>query len=150
MFPPKTDQAVEKSRRKLPENVIVAVKADNKIVSKEALAWALTHVVHPCDCVMLLAVYSSAKSTGQKFWRWRRLNGDCRKSEDCANLPDRICQISETCSRMVLQFQNQFEVITFQFPLLLLDLKSVISRVLDCITSWIHHVGMLVWYWHLV
>ncbi|KAF5792433.1 putative protein kinase RLK-Pelle-PERK-2 family [Helianthus annuus] len=110
MFPPKTDQAVEKSRRKLPENVIVAVKADNKIVSKEALAWALTHVVHPCDCVMLLAVYSSAKSTGQKFWRWRRLNGDCRKSEDCANLPDRICQISETCSRMVLQFQNQFEV----------------------------------------
>ncbi|KAL8230879.1 hypothetical protein R6Q57_000657 [Mikania cordata] len=101
MFPPKN--------RKLPENVIVAVKAEEKVVSKEALAWALTHVVHPGDCVMLLAVFSTPKSN-QKFWSWRRLNGDCRKSEDCANLPDRICQISESCSRMVLQFQNQFEV----------------------------------------
>ncbi|KAI3785523.1 hypothetical protein L1987_44642 [Smallanthus sonchifolius] len=108
MFPPKNKQAVEKSRRSLPENVIVAVKAEEKVVSKEALAWALTHVVHPGDCVMLLAVISSAKSS-QKFWRWRRLNGDCRKNDDCADLPDRICQISECCSRMVLQFQNQFE-----------------------------------------
>ncbi|KAK1433540.1 hypothetical protein QVD17_10451 [Tagetes erecta] len=93
----------------MPENVIVAVKAEEKVVSKEALAWALTHVVHPGDCVTLLAVFSSAKSS-HKFWSWRRLNGDCRKSDDCDNLPDRICQISETCSRMVLQFQNQFEV----------------------------------------
>ncbi|XP_076931426.1 inactive protein kinase SELMODRAFT_444075-like [Bidens hawaiensis] len=110
MFPPKQhEHPVEKARRRLPENVIVAVKADEKIVSKQALAWALTHVVHPGDCVMLLAVYSSNK-TSQRFWRWRRLNGDCRKSEDCGNLPDRICRISETWSRMVLQFQNQFEV----------------------------------------
>ncbi|KAK9066700.1 hypothetical protein SSX86_014023 [Deinandra increscens subsp. villosa] len=111
MFPPKpkNEPAVEKPRRNLPENVIVAVKAEEKVVSKEALAWALTHVVHPRDCVTLLAVFSAPKSS-QKFWSWRRLNGDCRKSDDCANLPDRICQISESCSRMVLQFQNQFEV----------------------------------------
>ncbi|KAI3726714.1 hypothetical protein L1987_66515 [Smallanthus sonchifolius] len=63
MFPPKNKQAVEKARRSLPENVIVAVKAEEKVVSKEALAWALTHVVHPGDCVMLLAVISSAKSS---------------------------------------------------------------------------------------
>ncbi|KAL4583652.1 hypothetical protein LXL04_008233 [Taraxacum kok-saghyz] len=110
MFPPKTEAA----RRNLPENVIVAVKAEEKVVSKAALAWALTHVVHPRDCVILLAVFPGAKSSNlslirRKIRSWWRLNGDCRNSDDCANLPDRICQISESCSRMVLQFQNQFE-----------------------------------------
>ncbi|GKB71985.1 hypothetical protein Tco_0933397, partial [Tanacetum coccineum] len=105
MFPPKTSNSV---RRNLPQNVIVAVKADEKIVSKASLAWALDHAVHPGDCVIFLAVYSGFKS-GRKLLSWRRLNGDCRNSDDCVNLPDRICQISESCSRMVLQFQNKFE-----------------------------------------
>ncbi|XP_023768903.2 inactive protein kinase SELMODRAFT_444075 isoform X1 [Lactuca sativa] len=111
MFPPINEAAAEKSRRNLPENVIVAVKAEEKVVSKAALGWALTHVVHPGDCVILLAVYPGVKSS-RKSWSWRRLSGDCRNSVDCVNLnlPDRICQISESCSRMVLQFQNQFEV----------------------------------------
>ncbi|KAI3522047.1 hypothetical protein L1887_11525 [Cichorium endivia] len=109
IFPPKTEAAAEKARRSLPENVIVAVKAEEKVVSKAALGWALTHVVHPGDCVILLAVFPGAKSS-RKLWRWRRLSGDCRNIDDCANLPDRICQISESCSQMVLQFQNKFEV----------------------------------------
>lgn len=111
MFPPKNESGAGKACRNMPENVIVAVKvkADEKVVSKAALAWALTHVVHPGDCVILLAVFHGAKSS-RKLWSWRRLNGDCRNGDDCANLPDRICRISETCSRMVLQFQNQFEV----------------------------------------
>lgn len=108
MFPPKYESVVEKACRNMPENVIVAVKAEEKVVSKAALAWALTHVVHPGDSVILVAVFHGAKSS-RKLWTWRRLNGDCRNSDDCANLPDRICRISETCSRMVLQFQNQFE-----------------------------------------
>ncbi|PWA84282.1 protein kinase domain-containing protein [Artemisia annua] len=106
MFPPKNSNSV---RRNLPENVIVAVKGDEKIVSKASLAWALDHAVHPGDCVILLAVYSDLNS-GRKLLSWKRLNGDCRNSDDCVNLPDRICQISESCSRMVLQFQNKFEV----------------------------------------
>ncbi|GKC17290.1 hypothetical protein Tco_1014072 [Tanacetum coccineum] len=32
-----------------------------------------------------------------------------RSSDDCVNLTDRICQISESCSWMQLQFQNKFE-----------------------------------------
>nr|XP_043614524.1 inactive protein kinase SELMODRAFT_444075-like [Erigeron canadensis] len=114
MFPPRKEQqaAVVKAERErnMPENVIVAVRADEKVVSKTALGWALSHVVHPGDCVILLAVFPGNKSSSRKLWRWPRLNGDCRKNEDCVNLPDRICQISEACSRMVLQFQHQFEV----------------------------------------
>lgn len=43
------------------DKVIVAVKAE-KVISKTALAWALTHVVHPDDCVTLLAVFSAVKT----------------------------------------------------------------------------------------
>lgn len=45
----------------LTEKVIVAVKASREI-SKTALVWALTHVVQPGDCIILLVVvppYSS-------------------------------------------------------------------------------------------
>lgn len=37
------------------------------------------------------------------------LAGDCGNNIREA-LPDRICQISESCSQMVLQFHNQVEV----------------------------------------
>ncbi|GKC33747.1 hypothetical protein Tco_1046131 [Tanacetum coccineum] len=47
---------------------------------------------HTTDCVILLAVYSGFKS-GRKLLSWRRFDGDCRDSDDCANLPGRICQI---------------------------------------------------------
>ncbi|KAB2619683.1 inactive protein kinase [Pyrus ussuriensis x Pyrus communis] len=43
------------------DKVIVAVKAE-KVISKTALAWALTHVGHPGDCVTLLAVFSAIKT----------------------------------------------------------------------------------------
>lgn len=45
-------------------NVIVAVKAE-KVISKAALAWALSHVVHPGDSVTLLAVISGHKTEGK-------------------------------------------------------------------------------------
>lgn len=43
------------------EKVIVAVKAE-KVITKTALAWALTHVVHPGDCITLLAVFPGEKT----------------------------------------------------------------------------------------
>ncbi|KAI5353948.1 hypothetical protein L3X38_006842 [Prunus dulcis] len=89
------------------DKVIVAVKAE-KVISKTALAWALTHVVHPDDCVTLLAVFSAVK-TGNKFWNFPRFTGDCGSSSR-EDLPDRICQISESCSQMVLQFHSQIQV----------------------------------------
>ena len=41
--------------------VIVAVKAE-KVITKTAMAWALTHVVHPGDCITLLAVFPEEKT----------------------------------------------------------------------------------------
>lgn len=41
--------------------VVVAVKASNE-VPKTALVWALTHVVQPGDCIILLVVVPSQSS----------------------------------------------------------------------------------------
>lgn len=91
------------------ERVIVAVKAE-KVITKTALAWALTHVVRPRDCITLLAVFPEEKPGKKMFWRFQRLRGDCRAGVDPTKLPDRIGQISESCSQMVLQFHNQIDV----------------------------------------
>ncbi|KAK8472976.1 hypothetical protein PHAVU_001G018000 [Phaseolus vulgaris] len=87
--------------------VLVAVRAE-KIISKTALAWALTHVVHSSDSITLLAVYSAHK-TGRRFWHFSRLAGDCTTGP-AGKLPERITDISESCAQMVLQLHNQVEV----------------------------------------
>ncbi|KAJ6335149.1 hypothetical protein OIU78_011897 [Salix suchowensis] len=109
MFQEKIEQKQSKQRatNTVADKVVIAVKAE-KVMSKTALAWALTHVVHPGDCITLLAVFNSEKS-GKKFWNFPRLAGDCG-SNRFERLPDRICEISENCSQMVLQFHNQIEV----------------------------------------
>ncbi|XP_062097117.1 inactive protein kinase SELMODRAFT_444075-like [Humulus lupulus] len=89
------------------DKVVVAVKAE-RVISKAALAWALTHVVHPGDSITLLAVLPSERA-GRKFWRFPILAGDCASSHR-EKLPDRISEISESCSQMVLQYHNQIEV----------------------------------------
>lgn len=43
------------------EKVVVAVKASREI-PKNALIWALTHVVQPGDCITLVVVVSSESS----------------------------------------------------------------------------------------
>lgn len=40
------------------------------------------------------------------------MKGDCRSSE-ATNLPDRFTQISESCSQMLLQVQDQIQVERF-------------------------------------
>ncbi|XP_065880285.1 inactive protein kinase SELMODRAFT_444075-like [Euphorbia lathyris] len=108
MFPAEFEPRVtRRSAFAEADKVIVAVKAE-KVISKTALAWALTHVVHTGDCITLLAIFSNSK-TVKRFWSFPRLTGDCGSSHR-ENLPDRICQISESCSQMVLQFHNQVEV----------------------------------------
>ncbi|XP_019458849.1 PREDICTED: inactive protein kinase SELMODRAFT_444075-like isoform X1 [Lupinus angustifolius] len=87
--------------------VLVAVKAE-RVISNTALAWALTHVVHSSDSITLLAVYSAEK-TGRRFWSFSKLTGDCSSSRE-GKLPERISDISESCSQMILQLQNQIEV----------------------------------------
>lgn len=90
------------------EEVIVAVKAD-KVIPKTALAWALTHVVRPGDHITLLAVLPQRKNGRRTLWGFRRSKGDCQAAES-TDSPDRMVQISESCSQMVLQFHNQIDV----------------------------------------
>ncbi|KAK9270310.1 hypothetical protein L1049_025888 [Liquidambar formosana] len=108
MFPAEIGgSARHRAANVLPERVVVAVKAE-KVISKTALAWALTHVVHPGDCITLLAIFSGKKA-GLRLWNFSRLTGD--RGNSCRDkLPDRICQISESCSQMVLQFHDHIEV----------------------------------------
>ncbi|KAK4390625.1 Inactive protein kinase SELMODRAFT [Sesamum angolense] len=109
MFPPKPPVTGQLAGRggETAARVIVAVKAE-KVISKSGLAWALNHAARPGDCVMLLAVFSEEK-TGRRFWGFPRLKGDGR-SGDATKLSDRICHISESCSQMVLQVQDQIQV----------------------------------------
>lgn len=100
-------EANVKQRRRKSEKVVVAVKAE-KVISKNALAWALSHVVHPGDCITLIAVFTEEK-TGRRFWTFPKLTGDCSSSHR-EKLPDRIFQISESCSQMILQFHDHIEV----------------------------------------
>jgi interleukin-1 receptor-associated kinase 1 len=63
MFQEKTEQQQSQQRatNTVADQVVIAVKAE-KVMSKAALAWALTHVVHPGDCITLLAVFTNEKS----------------------------------------------------------------------------------------
>ncbi|XP_004238593.2 inactive protein kinase SELMODRAFT_444075-like isoform X1 [Solanum lycopersicum] len=112
MFPPKPQRRTQSMPRgispNLADKVIVAVKAE-KVINKTALAWALTHVVRPGDCITLLAVFSDEKSERRRFWGFPKMRGDCRSNER-ANSHDRIGQITESCSQMVLQFHDRIDV----------------------------------------
>lgn len=90
-----------------PAAVVVAIKAERD-VSKDPLAWALTHVVRPGDCISLLAVFPD-RTSGRRLWNFPRLTGNCAGIEG-GNLPERIVEISESCSQMALQFNNQIQV----------------------------------------
>ncbi|KAJ6971808.1 hypothetical protein NC653_032371 [Populus alba x Populus x berolinensis] len=112
MFPAKIEQQQSVNHQQRTTNtvpadkVVIAVKAE-KVISKTALAWALTHVVHPGDGITLLAVFTKEKSS-KRFWNFPRLAGDCG-SDQRKRLPDCVSEISENCSQMMLQFHNQIE-----------------------------------------
>ncbi|XP_022138646.1 inactive protein kinase SELMODRAFT_444075-like isoform X2 [Momordica charantia] len=109
MFPSQAEAGLKEApgAKTSPDKVLVAVKAE-RVISKSALAWALTHVVRPGNCITLLAVFSVEK-TGRRFWNFHRWSGDCANAVE-ENLPDRVHEISESCSQMVLHFHNQVEV----------------------------------------
>lgn len=87
---------------------MVAVKAE-RMVNKEALSWALTHVVRPGDCIALLAVFSG-KTSGRRLWSLPWWSGNCASDIAGDNLPEKICEISESCAQMVLQLHNKTQV----------------------------------------
>lgn len=62
MFRDAVDRSVKRrAANAMADRVVVAVKAE-KLISKSALAWALNHVVHPGDCITLLAVLSGERT----------------------------------------------------------------------------------------
>ncbi|GAB2267361.1 hypothetical protein Dimus_002346 [Dionaea muscipula] len=118
----------------LPAKVVVAIKAE-KAVSKSALAWALAHVVRPGDCITLLAVFPG-KSTGWRFLSMPIFGGNCA-GEIGDNLPDRICEISQSCSQMVLQFHDQIQVKVRVKMLLGMEAGEVAAEAKRNEASWV-------------
>ncbi|KAJ4882016.1 Protein kinase protein with adenine nucleotide alpha hydrolases-like domain [Raphanus sativus] len=92
------------------EKVLVAVKASREI-SKTALVWALTHIVHPGDCITLVVVVTS-HNAGRKLWTLPGFAGDCanghRKSHPDA-IPELKSDLTDTCSQMILQLHDVYD-----------------------------------------
>ncbi|RID49267.1 hypothetical protein BRARA_H00078 [Brassica rapa] len=92
------------------EKVLVAVKASREI-SKTALVWALTHIVHPGDCITLVVVVTS-RNAGRKLWTLPKFAGDCasvhRKPHSDA-IPEIRSDLTDTCSQMILQLHDVYD-----------------------------------------
>ncbi|KAD6795189.1 hypothetical protein E3N88_06085 [Mikania micrantha] len=76
--------------------VVIAVKA-SKEISRNALIWALTHVVQPGDCAKLLVVIPAHTS---RHKLWKSLHGEVWDQKE---------DITESCSQMILQLQNKYD-----------------------------------------
>ncbi|KAJ9538649.1 hypothetical protein OSB04_031382 [Centaurea solstitialis] len=91
--------------------VLIAVKA-SKEISRNALIWALSHVVQPGDCAKLLVVIPP-HTPSHKLWNFSKFNSDCTtgqwKSLSGNVRRDQKEDITETCSQMMLQLHNIYE-----------------------------------------
>ncbi|XP_074576127.1 inactive protein kinase SELMODRAFT_444075-like [Curcuma longa] len=94
----------------LTEKVIVAVKASREI-SKTALVWALTHVVQPGDCIILLVVVPPC-SSGRRLWVFPRFSTDCasaNRSSQFGTILEQKSDITDSCSKMLLQLKDVYD-----------------------------------------
>ncbi|KAI3711573.1 hypothetical protein L1987_70112 [Smallanthus sonchifolius] len=90
--------------------VLIAVKASREI-SRNALIWALTHVVQPGDCAKLLVVIPAPNSS-HKLWKFSKFNSDCTTGQWKAlsgDVKDQKEDITEICSQMMLQLHNIYD-----------------------------------------
>lgn len=92
------------------EKVLVAVKS-SKEIPKNALIWALSHVVQPGDCITLLVVVPPP-SSGRKLWGFPRFAGDCasshKKCQATKSVEQKI-EITDSCSQMILQLHDVYD-----------------------------------------
>ncbi|XP_059286663.1 inactive protein kinase SELMODRAFT_444075-like isoform X1 [Lycium ferocissimum] len=92
------------------EKVMVAVKA-SKEIPKNAIVWALTHVVQPGDCITLLVVVPS-QTSGRKMWSFPMFAGDCahghRKSHS-GNSTEQKSDLTDSYSQMILKLQDVYD-----------------------------------------
>ncbi|XP_071742371.1 inactive protein kinase SELMODRAFT_444075-like [Rutidosis leptorrhynchoides] len=90
--------------------VLIAVKA-TKEISKNALIWALTHVVQPGDCAKLL-VLIPAHTPSHKLWKFSKFNSDCSTGQwksHSGDIRDQRDDITESCAQMMLQLHNIYD-----------------------------------------
>lgn len=90
--------------------VVVAVKA-SKDISRNALVWALTHVVQPGDCIKLLVVIP-ALSSSKRVWGLSRFTTDCAGSHwkyRLGTASDQKEVITKSCSQLVLQLHGFYD-----------------------------------------
>ena len=90
--------------------VVVAVKALREI-PRWALVWALTHVVQPGDCIMLLVVIPP-HDRGKKLWGFPRFSSDCTTGQrrfHSGISSEQKDVITDTCTQMMLQLHDVYE-----------------------------------------
>ncbi|KAI8529642.1 hypothetical protein RHMOL_Rhmol12G0240800 [Rhododendron molle] len=92
------------------EKVVVAVKASREI-PKNALIWALKHVVQPGDCITLVVVVSS-ESSGRKLWGFPIFAGDCasgNRRSHTGTSSEQKSDLADSCSQMILQLHDVYD-----------------------------------------
>ncbi|XP_076929960.1 uncharacterized protein LOC143594572 [Bidens hawaiensis] len=90
--------------------VLIVVKASREI-SRNALIWALTHVVQPGDCAKLLVVIPAPNSS-RKLWKFSKFNSDCSTGKWknlSGDFKDHKEDITESCTQMLLQLHNIYD-----------------------------------------
>ncbi|XP_015061539.1 LOW QUALITY PROTEIN: inactive protein kinase SELMODRAFT_444075-like [Solanum pennellii] len=96
-----------KSSCDVAEKVMVAVKA-SKEIPKNALVWALTHVVQPGDYITLLVVVPS-QSSGRKIWGFPMFAGDCANGPRKSHNSEQKSDLTYSYSQMILQLQDVYD-----------------------------------------
>ncbi|KAJ0986467.1 hypothetical protein J5N97_004823 [Dioscorea zingiberensis] len=104
-----TKQGKAENGLESPQKIVVAVRA-SKEIPKTALVWALTHVVHPGDGILLLVVVPSHNS-GRKLWGFPRFAGDCANAHRRLNSgasAEQKSDITDSCTQTMLQLQDAY------------------------------------------
>nr|GME21752.1 inactive protein kinase SELMODRAFT_444075-like isoform X1 [Ipomoea batatas] len=89
--------------------VLVCVKASREI-PRAALAWTLTHVVQPGDCVKLLVVIPDHHSSN--LWGFSRFHSDCAHTNGksfSGTVFDQKDYITDSCAQIMLQLNDLYD-----------------------------------------
>ncbi|MCO5572992.1 hypothetical protein L7F22_026754 [Adiantum nelumboides] len=91
------------------ESVVVAVNA-GKEITRYALEWALSNVVHAGDHITIVALLQGGKLGSRRLWGLPRLAGDCANRSSKAGKPRNAREVedevTESCSHAMQHLQK--------------------------------------------